>query len=61
MAQLHKLSRRDFLKVSGLTTAGMALAACAPAQVNVESPVANSDEAYKDCWKGISGMLQTSL
>ena len=52
MAQLHKLSRRDFLKVSGLTTAGMALAACAPAQVNVESTVANSDEALQRLLEG---------
>ena len=48
MAQFYRLSRRDFLRASGLTAASMAFAACAPAQVNVEAPVANAlppDEA----------------
>jgi carbonic anhydrase len=52
MAQLHTLSRRDFLKASSLTAVSMALAACAPAQVNVESTVANSDEALQRLLEG---------
>ena len=52
MSQLHKLSRRDFLKTSSLTAVSIALAACAPAQVNVESPVANSDEALQRLLEG---------
>ena len=52
MAQSHKLSRRDFLKASSLTTVSIALAACAPAQVNVEAPVANADEALQRLLEG---------
>ena len=52
MAQRYRLSRRDFLRASGLTAAGMALAACAPAQVSVESPVANADEALQRLSEG---------
>jgi carbonic anhydrase len=52
MAQIHKLSRRDFLKASSLTTISIALAACAPAQVNVEAPVANADEALQRLLEG---------
>jgi carbonic anhydrase len=52
MAQLYRLSRRDFLRASGLTAASMALAACAPAQVNVEAPVANADEALQRLREG---------
>ena len=52
MAQLHTLSRRDFLKASSLTAVSMALAACAPAPVNVESPVVNADEALQRLLEG---------
>ena len=52
MAQLHKLSRRDFLKTSGLTVIGMALAACAPSQAKFENPVANADEALQRLLEG---------
>jgi carbonic anhydrase len=52
MAQFYRLSRRDFLRASGLTAASMALAACAPARVNVEAPVANADEALKRLREG---------
>jgi carbonic anhydrase len=52
MAQLYTLSRRDFLKASSLTAISMAMAACAPAQVNVESPVANADEALQRLLEG---------
>ena len=52
MAQLYRLSRRDFLRASGLTAASMALAACAPVQLNVEAPVANADEALQRLKEG---------
>src|SRR5688500_10220494 len=52
MTKLHKLSRRDFLKTSGLTVMSMALAACAPAQVEVESPVSNANEALQRLLEG---------
>jgi len=52
MAQLHTLSRRDFLKASSMTAVSMTLAACAPAQVNVESSVANVDEALQRLLEG---------
>lgn len=52
MTQLHKFSRRDFLKTSGMTVIGMALAACVPAQVDVENPVANADEALQRLLEG---------
>ena len=52
MTQLHKLSRRDFLKTSGMTFISMALAACAPTQVEVEKPVANADEALQILLEG---------
>ena len=52
MTQLHKLSRRDFLKASGMTVISMALAACAPAQVEVEKPVTNADEALQRLLEG---------
>src|SRR5688500_361051 len=52
MTKLHKLSRRDFLKTSGMTAISMALAACAPAQVEVESPVSNADEALQRLLEG---------
>ena len=47
MAPLYRLSRRDFLKASGLTAMSMTLAACAPAQVSTEAPVADADEALQ--------------
>src|SRR5688572_24403754 len=52
MTQLYKLSRRDFLKTSGMTAISMALAACAPAQVEVESPVSNANEALQRLLEG---------
>jgi carbonic anhydrase len=52
MAQLYRLSRRDFLRASGLTAASVTLAACAPAQLNVEAPVANADEALQRLKEG---------
>jgi len=52
MTQLHKLSRRDFLKASGMTVVGMALAACEPAQAEVEKPVTNADEALQRLLEG---------
>jgi carbonic anhydrase len=52
MTQLYKLSRRDFLKASGLATVGIALAACAPAQTSVEAPVTNADEALQRLLEG---------
>ena len=52
MTQLHKFSRRDFLKTSGMTVIGMALAACAPSQAVVEKPVANADEALQRLLEG---------
>ena len=52
MTRLHKFSRRDFLKTSGLTVIGMALAACTPAQVEVENPVSNADEALQRLLEG---------
>ena len=47
MAQIHKLSRRDFLKTSGMTFISLALAACAQTRVEVEKPVGNADEALQ--------------
>lgn len=52
MAQLHKLSRRDFLKASSLTAVSMALAACVPTQVSIEAPVTNADEALQRLLEG---------
>ena len=52
MTRLHKFSRRDFLKTSGMTVISMALAACAPAQVEVENPVSNADEALQRLLEG---------
>ena len=52
MADPYKLSRRDFLKASGMTAIGMALAACTPAQANTEAPVANADEALQRLLEG---------
>ena len=52
MTRLHKFSRRDFLKTSGLTVISMALAACAPAQIEVENPVSNADEALQRLLEG---------
>jgi len=52
MTQLHKFSRRDFLKTSGMTVIGMALVACAPSQAEVEKPVANADEALQRLLEG---------
>ena len=52
MTQLHKLSRRDFLKTSGMTVISVALAACAPTSVEVENPVANADEALQRLLEG---------
>ena len=52
MTQLHKFSRRDFLKTSGLTVIGIALAACVPTQAKVEKPVANADEALQRLLEG---------
>ena len=52
MAPLYKLSRRDFLKASGLTAMSMAVAACAPTQVSTEAPVANADEALQRLLEG---------
>ena len=52
MTKLHEFSRRDFLKTSGMTAISMALAACAPAQVEVESPVSNADEALQRLLEG---------
>src|SRR5678816_4607625 len=51
MAQHYRLSRRDFLKASGTTVIGMALGACAPAQVS-EAPVTNADEALQRLLEG---------
>ena len=52
MADPYKLSRRDFLRASGMTAISMAFAACAPAQVNTEAPVANADEALQRLLEG---------
>jgi carbonic anhydrase len=45
-------SRRDFLKVSGLAAAGLALASCAPALPADEGPVSNADEALQRLMAG---------
>ena len=52
MAQLYRLSRRDFLRASGLTAASMAFTACAPAQAKVEVPVADANEALQRLREG---------
>lgn len=52
MAQLHTVSRRDFLKASSLAAVSMVLAACTPAQINVEAPVTNADEALQRLLEG---------
>src|SRR5687768_517168 len=52
MAQLHKLSRRDFLRASSLTAVSMALAACVPTKVSIEAPVTNADEALQRLLEG---------
>ena len=52
MSTSSTFSRRDFLKVSGLAGAGLALAGCAPAQPAVEAPVKNADEALQRLMEG---------
>src|SRR5919106_5882022 len=47
MTSVYRLSRRDFLKASGLTAISVTLAACAPTQVSMEAPVTNADEALQ--------------
>ncbi|HEY9528739.1 MAG TPA: carbonic anhydrase [Anaerolineales bacterium] len=52
IASHYRLSRRDFLKASGLTAVSLALAACAPAQAPTEGPVTNADEALQRLMEG---------
>jgi carbonic anhydrase len=52
MSTSSTFSRRDFLKVSGLAGAGLALAGCAPAQPVVEAPIKNADEALQRLMEG---------
>jgi carbonic anhydrase len=52
MTSPYKLSRRDFLKASGLTAISVTLAACAPAQVSTEALVTNADEALQRLLEG---------
>ena len=52
MTSLYRLSRREFLRASGLTAVSMALAACAPTQVSTEAPVTNADEALQRLLEG---------
>ena len=52
MQTSYTISRRDFLRASGLTVAGLALSACAPARAQAEAPVANADEALTRLLEG---------
>jgi carbonic anhydrase len=52
MSSLYRLSRREFLKASGLTAVSVTLAACAPTQVSTEAPVTNADEALQRLLEG---------
>jgi len=52
MAGIHTLTRREFLKASGLMLAGTALAACAPAQASDEMPVTGADQALERLLEG---------
>jgi carbonic anhydrase len=47
-----QISRRDFISLSGLAIAGLALAACAPGTPAAESEVANGDEALQRLEEG---------
>ncbi len=40
MAMQKKISRREFIRLAGLTAAGTALAACAPTAAPTEAPAA---------------------
>jgi carbonic anhydrase len=52
MASLYRLSRREFLKASGLTAVSLTLAACAPTPVSTEESVTNADEALQRLLEG---------
>src|SRR5688572_11528617 len=52
MTALYRLSRREFLKASGLTAVSVTLAACASTQVSTEAPVTNADEALQRLLEG---------
>ena len=45
MSENNKLDRRDFLRLSGLTTAGVVVAACAPSAPPPAAPPAAKEEA----------------
>src|SRR5690348_16395519 len=52
MPRIRTFSRRDFLKVSGLAAAGLAIASCAPALPPDEGPVTSADEALQRLMAG---------
>lgn len=57
MSEVHKVSRREFLSISGLTVAGLTLASCVPTATQPAAPtaepaVANADEALQRLQEG---------